>query len=47
MVGVGVWLGWDIQKVSGGTSRNVVACKSCSSFFVQVKYYAERADWAL
>lgn len=36
MVGVGVWMGWDIQEVPGGAGGNVVAGKFGSSFIVQV-----------
>lgn len=36
MVGAGVWMGWYIQKVFGGTSSHVVASKSSPSLIVQV-----------
>ena len=36
MVGAGVRMGWYIQEVPSGTSSYVVACKSCSSFSLQV-----------
>lgn len=36
MVGVRVWMGWDIQEVPGGAGSYVVAGKFGSSFIVQV-----------
>lgn len=43
MVGVGVWMGWDFQEVSGGAGGYVVASKFGSSFIVQVIFVTDSA----
>jgi len=43
MVGVGVWMGLDIQEIPGGAGGYVVAGKFGSSFIVQVIFVIDFA----